>query len=278
MIVIRIKGGIGNQLFQYASAKGLAISLGHRLKIDSRSGFRRDRYDRSYRLHRFALPETTASPREMWLARVVSCNRWLRLRNVESKAMLQEGEFFLPGLAEALRGPAVYVEAYLQSPCYFAQIEDQLRCELVAGLTHNAAAQGSAELTDETAAVSVHVRRKNYGRLLPVEYYRRAVDLIRMQADRPHFFIFGDDPGWAASQLRWLEPKTVVQNESPDSDLRDLALMASCRHHVIANSSFSWWGAWLAGARCGLVVAPAWGWTESGCWPKDLFPAGWKVI
>jgi hypothetical protein len=69
-----------------------------------------------------------------------------------------------------------------------------------------------------------------------------------------------------------------VQSESPDSDLRDLALMASCQHHVIANSTFSWWGAWLAGARRGLLIAPAWGWTESGCWPKDLFPAGCKVI
>lgn len=277
MIVIRIKGGLGNQLFQYASAKGLAASLGRRLKMDSLTGFPRDQYRRSYRLHRFALPEVTASASEVWLARALSCRRWLGLRRAESRA-LQRGEFFLPWLERDLPGAAVYLEAYLQSPRYFSQIEAQVRRELSAQLLREPAAHDYLRLAEGVAAVSIHVRRQDYSRRLTADYYRRAVHLIEMRVPRAHFFVFGDDPGWVVDQLDWLEPKTVVQNMGPDDDITDLSLMAGCQHHVVANSTFSWWGAWLAGAQRGLVVAPACGWTDSSGRPNDLFPPEWMVI
>jgi len=277
MIVIRIKGGLGNQLFQYASARGIAASSGHTLKIDCQTGFPRDTYRRSYRLNHFRVPQAYASNAEIWWSRALTWRRWRAFRNFESAAMLQRGEFFLPELARVPGGRSVYLEAYLQSPQYFSCIEAELRSEL-SPEADSEPLRARLRVIQGRDAVSVHVRRRDYARLLPAGYYLQAVELIRARVGHREYFVFGDDLDWAAQELHWLEPKTLVRNDSPNDDVADLALMASCKHHVMANSTFSWWAAWLSGIKDGIVVAPGRGWTEIGVPPKDLFLPGWKVI
>jgi len=281
MLIIRIKGGLGNQLFQYAGAKGLAASLGHSLKIDRHTGFPgypRDPYNRAYRLHRFYIPQILASKAEIWAARAMSWRRWLRWRRSEERAMLTHGQFFDQRLTHQPHGPAVYLEAYLQSPRYFENVQSQLRGELRPKLQADPAFDEYLRQIRGRPAVSVQVRRRDYARLLPVEYYRQAVEVINNVVPSPHFFVFADDHEWIGSQLGWLNPKTLVVNAGPDEDIKDLVLMAACQHHIIANSTFSWWGAWLGTDRIGLTIAPQWGWTQSGVLPQNLFPRGWIVI
>ena len=278
MIIIRIKGGLGNQLFQYASAMGLAALSGRSLKIDRYSGFRHDPYRRTYRLEKVGTSKPTAGIHEVWYARLVSRKCWLSLRKAESSAMVERGEFFEPRIAkEASSQPVLYLEGYLQSPRYFSDIEAEVRDELTRITVRTDEALGGSHIAKNSGTISVHVRRIDYARVLPLEYYRNAVEVIKMHVQSPHFYIFGDDPNWAIDHLNWLEPKTVVRNSGPDSDLSDLALMTSCNHHIIANSSFSWWGAWLSPAQ-GKTIAPAAGWTKTGIVPRDLFPVSWTVI
>jgi len=283
MLIIRIKGGLGNQLFQYAGAKGLAASLGHRLKIDRQTGFPgypRDPYNRSYRLDRFHIPQVLASKAEIWAARAISWRRWFRWREDESKAMHERREFFHPELARQAGARIVYLEAYLQSPRYFANVEENLRSELCPSVEPDLTMNQYLRLIQGVHAVSLHLRRKEHGseRPVPMNYYRQAVSTINAQVTQPHFFIFADDLELGERELEWLRPKTIVRNASPDDDVKDLALMAACQHHIIANSTFSWWGAWLGTDRVGLTIAPQWGWTQSGDLPQNLFPHGWILI
>jgi len=262
VIVVRIKGGLGNQLFQYAGAKGLAASLGHALKIDRTTGFlgpRHDPYQRSYRLDRFAIPQRTAGKFEITFARTLSWRHWLRFRKAETAAMHDRGEFFCEPLTRELVGRAEYLEAILASPRYFAHVEAEIRKEISPKVDWDAVMNDYLERIKGLAAVSVHVRRVDYSRPLPLDYYREAVDVIKTRVAHPHFFLFGDDFGWMSEELRWLEPKTVVLNTAPDDDIKDLALMAACPHHIIANSTFSWWGAWLSASQPGSAVAPGLG-------------------
>jgi hypothetical protein len=279
MIVIRIKGGLGNQLFQYASAMGLATSSGRSLKIDRYSGFGKDGvYLRKYRLDRVGVSRPCAGIHEVCYARLVSLRHWLNLRKVESVAMVERGEFFEPLVVqEASSQPILYLEGYLQSPRYFSSIEAEVRKELTWFARGTDTALGSSPVTKCINSVSLHVRRRDYARVLAPDYYRNAVELIKKHVRSPHFYVFGDDPAWVSSQLNWLDPKTVMRNAGPDNDLSDLELMASCHHHIIANSTFSWWGSWLSSEQ-GLTIAPAAGWTSAKVIPRDLFPDSWIVI
>jgi hypothetical protein len=277
MIVVRIKGGLGNQLFQYASASSLAVATGHVLKIDSRTGFSRDSYGRCYRLDRFAIRHERARSYELWLARVLSYRRWRRLRKAEGKSMIHRAQFFTPDIAKQLCGPAVYLEAYMQSPRYFAGSEHTVRTDLATRVVADDYMVECLKAIKSTTSVSVHFRRLRCSRVLPIDYYRRALAVVQERVAAPHFFLFADDLDWAAAHLNWLDAKSIVRCVGPDNDVKDLTLMAACEHHVVANSTFSWWGAWL-GNKDGCVVAPAWGWTDNGDQPKDLFPPDWIVL
>src|SRR5262249_17689343 len=105
--------------------------------------------------------------------------------------------------------------------------------------------------------------------------YRAAVDLVRQRVERPHLFMFSDDHEWTRANLAFDLPTTYVTANSADRGYRDMQLMRRCRHHVIANSSFRWWGAWLNPAPEKIVVAPARWFAGSDNDPRDLLPADW---
>jgi hypothetical protein len=190
--------------------------------------------------------------------------------------MTEHGQFFLPEIARNPGRKGLYLEGYLQSPRYFSSIEATLRTELSFPIEADAIRQ--YRITDASGAVSIHIRRRDYSRVLSVEYYQRAVDLVRAQISQPAFFVFGDDMVWAAQELSWLEPKILVRTPPPNDDVKDLALMSACRHHILANSTFSWWAAWLGQTNGGLIIAPALGWSDSHGCPRDLFPDGWTLL
>jgi Glycosyl transferase family 11 len=303
-VVACLFGGLGNQMFQYAAGRALALKTGSRLILDA-TGFTLPKARRAYALDGYALAAETrfdgyrypprqsavrfpARQRPQWIDRAARLlhARDIPLRRAAGKnsfSVFNERSFdFDPRFWQC--GPRTYLVGYWQSERYFAPIADVVRRELTYLPTPDAAnAQWLARIRAANA-VCIHVRRGDY--LLPAhfrhhglcsaEYYRRAVRLMREQVAHLQFFVFSDDWPWCREHLTDGD-MVIVDANKPEAGQDELRLMAACRHHIIANSSLSWWGAWLAASAGQTVVAPTPWFTHRSATP-DLFPAGWATL
>ena len=136
-------------------------------------------------------------------------------------------------------------------------------------------------------SVSLHVRRGDYASdpvflamhgLCPLDYYERAVKHVSERVSDPVFFLFSDDPDWVRANLNVHGTVEVVDQNGPDAGSEDLRLMSRCRHHIVANSTFSWWGAWLNGGAPKIVVAPQRWFADESMNAVDLIPEAWVKL
>ena len=288
-VVTRLIGGLGNQMFQYAVGRHLALRRGTRLELDL-SWFHHTLADETPRTYGLGHYDVAAGVDGWRLVRrrpaagygVVG--RMMRGLRVEvGKVMIDREAGFRPAVLDAPDGTLLI--GYWQTERYFRTIAPTIREELT--LRH-APAGRNAELLAEivaAASVSVHVRRGDFvtraatTRALgapPGGYYRDALaQLAARTGEDLRAYVFSDDPAWCAAHLDLGVPATVVAHNdaAPHEDLR---LMAACRHHVLANSSFSWWGAWLDPQPGGLVVAPR-RWVVDPRRVPDVHAEGWLV-
>jgi len=272
-VVSKIVGGIGNQLFCYAAARRLALKNAAALCLDV-DFFRSDVfYGRAYRLDSFALPpHETLQTRRLLPARL-DLYAW-RLKRRAAMAGLLPGRDWLiesvPGVFEARVldtrvARTTQLDGYWQDERYFADIEPVLRQDLrfrpeVGSHMHELEARIASP-----NAVAVHSRRLHgvtpsnpagARDALDANYYLMAIEAIAGRVSQPEFFCFGDDPRWLVEQWPRNLPVTVVHDPGPRGEVTDLWLMSKCRHFVIANSTFSWWGAWLGADPAKIVIAP----------------------
>ncbi|HJQ75030.1 MAG TPA: alpha-1,2-fucosyltransferase [Gaiellaceae bacterium] len=272
MVVVRLTGGLGNQLFQYATARRLALVRAAELVLDV-GWFRYEAPDypapRPYALDGFRLPARLVSLSPATVARweqglPARAGRWPS-RRIRLPVISQSEDWDVVD-ERVLDGPAdVLLLGYWQSEGYFQDAADTIRDELRPPTAPDARFGRLLEAIGSSEAVAVHVRRGDYVSVpqvaerhgtLPAAYYREAVGLVAERAGPDaHAFVFSDDPEWAQEHLA-LELPTTHLGRTAWSAPVELRLMASCRHHVIANSSFSWWGAWLAERAGQVVVAP----------------------
>jgi hypothetical protein len=294
LVITRLIGGLGNQMFQYATGRALALRRGAALKLDL-SGFGAVgvHTKRRYELDSFPIHASAASEGDLaqfdlaGKSRSPRLDRVLRLlrfnKGADAWPTYREPHFhFDPAVAE-LRAP-VYLDGYWQSERYFSDIAGVLRQEFTATAPSDPGNAALAEGIDSVGAVSLHVRRGDYvsdpatnrfhGICSP-DYYQRAVDYIAALVGTPHLFVFSDDPQWSRANLRFAVPMTIVDANPPEHGYRDMRLMARCRHHIVANSSFSWWGAWLNPSREKIIVAPRQWFAASGNDTRDLVPPNW---
>ena len=285
-VTLRLAGGLGNQLFQYAAGHALAERVGVPLRLDANWHARYGGTERPYWLHTLNVPEEAEFPAPASrLGRLR--HRIARVVNASARPrMYQEPHFHYDPAFARLRAPIV-VNGYFQSWRYFAGYEDGLRERFRphAALSDNAAAIARA-IDAARVPVSLHVRGGDYlepavlavhGVMSP-GYYRQATDVLRKLAGADvSFFVFSDDPASARAKVRAEGAVTFVPPQRPWEDLH---LMARCRHHIIANSTFSWWGAWL-NPRHKIVIAPRNWFTPLGARKqdaRDLMPADWTQI
>lgn len=282
MIITRLFGGAGNQLFQYAAGRALADHLGCELALDSRyvggGHARRDCFEH-FSAARFtrdvALPPAKSDGALRYgLWRAFGRNpRFHR----ESGLGFESVFFDL--------NPGTYLHGYWQSERYFAPISGQLRDDLVLTTPLDPAnADMAARIASTKMPVSVHMRRGDYlatesYAACPPAYYRQAIE--RLESDlgqSPSCFIFSNDPDWARDNLDLGQDQIVVDINDEQGGHFDLALMSRCAHHVIANSTFSWWGAWLNPSPTKRVIAPQnWFGTDRLSNP-DLIPDDWMRL
>jgi hypothetical protein len=277
-LIARVNGGLGNQLFQYASARGLAERWGVPLAIDHLSGFAYDFYKRRYMLDRYDVRCELIEPGSAYLS------NWRRLvRKVEVRLnqarplerrsyVLEQGMAFEPRMLELRPSRPIYLEGYWQHEAYFENVSASLRRELVQLTPHDARNLELAErIRSVESPICLHVRRlhgvpagqdaKPLTELsdwhhLEGSYHQRAIEAMARRVSNPHFFVFADYPDWAREHVRASHPLEFVTHNGPDQDYEDFWLMRQCRHFIIANSTFSWWAAWLAESRDKIVIAP----------------------
>jgi hypothetical protein len=294
-IIPRLFGGLGNQLFIYAAARRLALVNNAELVLDNVSGFARDRlYNRKYELGPFELPCRMATPAERLEPFPAIRRRVMRVVDRarpfnERRYVKQDGLDFDKRLLRVRPQSSLYLEGYWQSEGYFEDVGEIVRADLHMGPLTDQANKDMADLIHSHPAVAVHVRffeppqTQGPGNA-PPDYYVRALQVIEDRVPRAHYFVFSDNPSAAATRLPLPSGRvTVVQhNQGSDGAYADLWLMSQCRHFVIANSTFSWWGAWLGSYKDKTVVAPSAdsvGGLGVGAWGfSGLLPERWLSL
>ncbi len=289
-VIVRIKGGLGNQLFCYAAARRLALVNQAELVIDEVTGFVRDhRYRRKYALDKFAISARKATPHERMepferyrrgLAKVIARRRPFHTR----RYVEQEGLDFDPRLLDFNVKGTVYLDGYWQSEGYFKDVEQTIRDDLLITPPGDETNCVMAKRINSCNAVAVHVRwfespqAENHHHNIGSPYYTKAIQEIRDRVTRSHFFLFSDEPEAAmrALELPQDEATCVSHNKGDENAYADLWLMSQCKHFIIANSTFSWWGAWLSPHEEKVVIAPHMVQSGISSWGfKGLIPDEW---
>lgn len=291
MIITHIIGGLGNQMFQYAAGRALALANGVPLHLDV-SGFEGYGLHQGFELHRvFGCEAPLASNEEVgavlgWRSAPLVRRILVRseLTKLRGQAFVVEPHFhYWPGIRNL---PAtVYLQGYWQSERYFAAVADAIRADFSFRQPLSAINAAIAEkIGAGGAAVSLHVRRGDYVSnpttyaahgLCSLDYYRAAVHHVAERIEAPEFFVFSDDIEWVRNKLGIDFPCHYVDHNQGVESYNDMRLMSLCRHHIIANSSFSWWGAWLNPREDKIVVAPQRWFANGERRLDDLYGTGW---
>ncbi len=262
MIIVKLQGGLGNQMFQYAAGRRLAHVLHDTLMLDM-TGFAA--YPaRVYALHCFNINEdfSSVAERNKFFTKRNSISRFFA-RTPCSVVREHPAPSFVAQLLTATGN--VYLDGYWQSERYFEDISTVVRKELTLTAELNAFYADCLSQIANVNAVSIHIRRGDYvtdeaaRRLLgtcPLEYYERAVEYIAAVQAEPVFFIFSDDLQWAKDNVKLAYPANFVDALNDADDCQELWVMSRCKHHIIANSSYSWWAAWLNPSPDKVVCAP----------------------
>jgi hypothetical protein len=312
-VTIAATGGLGNQLFQLAAAMAVAEATGRRVEVctrmydrpagrraflavrrwarglwtDADGRFRLDAMARGPELlavQRHARETTATDDRARGVTRAV-LKRAFRdpavgipgariLRTRSDVQSLLDGRTAVPSDETPL------VSGFMQTDAFVGPRIDALRAMIE--LPRETPYAGRwIRFARERPTVGVHVRRGDYAKpayrdlfpIVPAAWYAQAAELLRVRLGEARFLVVTDDPGWVREHLRLPGTVALASGEHPSTGLEDLAVLAACGHHVIANSTFGWWGARLAGGG-GLVVAPT-------CWllkeapDPELLPASW---
>lgn len=281
-VVVALDGGLGNQMFQYAAAKSVAVRVGMPLALDLRPLVQRG--GRAYGLGDFSLGEDTELLTEGPPPRRAGRLQRLFSHLTGGTQTFEESSFAYDERIGRLQAP-VRLEGYFQSERYFAEIAGQIRRDFTPRADLLAEIDALAlRLLPTEPSISLHVRRGDYTSpavmavhgLLDVAYYDRALRLVAERTGNTlPICVFTDDPSWVRENLTLPENANFV-SEHTKSAIQDLILMSRCTHHITANSSFSWWGAWLNPNRHKIVVTPReWFRPASGLDTRDLRPDGW---
>jgi hypothetical protein len=269
MIIVSLKGGLGNQMFQYAFGKALSLNLRTDLKFDT-SSFKSDSL-RDYALDCFKVSVKKASKEEVEILKPVNKDiiPYLRYKISNKVLPLHKRSYIneqqLVDYSDLLKIKSdCYLDGYWQSEEYFKSIRESLLKDFVIKYPVEECNKNIFDKIKCSNSVSLHIRRGDYVSnpktnakhgVLGLDYYHKAMKIMIVKISNPVFFIFSDDISWAEENLK-SKNEVYFVNNNYDKDYEDLRLMSNCKNHIIANSSFSWWGAWLSQNPKKVVIAP----------------------
>jgi hypothetical protein len=267
MIITKLQGGLGNQMFQYAIARAIAEKNKHIFKLDL--SFFPQQSLRCYELNQFHIIENIADKTEV---KKLGGSNGLFAKALRKFGVANRPHTYYPE-QEITRFDAgvfdyknnIYLDGYWQNEHYFLDIRQQICQEFTPVKPLSMQAQKLLEQIEGSNSVSLHVRRGDYVSnqatnavhgTCTLDYYKKAIGYIQQQLDSPKFFVFSDDMGWCKQELAFIPDKVFV--DCTQTAIEDLELMKHCQHNIIANSSFSWWGAWLNQNNKAVVAPKKW--------------------
>lgn len=295
MIVVQLQGGLGNQMFQYAAARALALRTDAPLLFDLRAlqadplrAYALDAFrvsGRPARCGELGLLQTGPGTRAVDALSSSALGRQLLALARQPRIHRSEHVHYDP---EVLDLPShVYLVGNFQSERYFAHIAQTIRQDFQPVGSFTPESRTLAQAIADCEGVSLHVRRTDYvdnpavnathGVLTP-GHYSRCVARLAPRLSDPHYFVFSDDPDWAEANIRPPGPTTWVRPRTGGTDAEDMLLMSMCRHNIIANSSFSWWAAWLNPHPQKVVLAPARWFSDPRHDTRDIIPNAWEML
>lgn len=288
MIIVKLKGGLGNQVFQYAAGLAVASRRDQKLKIDT-TGYDDPRVinsdiPRKYGLFAFNISGSIATAEEVRKARNPFGIFSKALRFFSQKFLRR---YYLDYHPEFFKKNHKYVEGFFQSEKNFASVKEKVIREF----TLKKEFESDVFLAEKNKvykikSVSVHIRRgdyvndkvtNDYWGTCSKEYYKEAIDLIRSKIEAPIFCFFSDDIEWVKKEFGEQPDFKYISNSSL-KDYEELMLMSLCAHNITANSSFSWWGAYLNQNPSKIIIAPKkWVIRNYGLHP-NIIPLSWIRI
>jgi len=278
MLIARITGGIGNQLFQYAFARSLSIRLNQKFKLDLSWYRNYHKFEeesnpnaatkRTYLLNKFNVKENLLNPLYFSISHRLNNNSILNkfkkypLLNNFTYSTITESELDISKI-QTLKN--VYLSGFWQKNDLFEEYSDLIREEFVLNNKLSVENDNFLNKIVQSNSVAIHIRR---GDLLsrPVavadqpystnKYYFDSIDIIKEKLKNPELFVFSDDINWVNNNFKFDLPTIFIDNDGPDYE--HFNLMCNCKHHVIANSTFSWWAAWLNNYQDKIIISPKW--------------------
>lgn len=289
MIIVKLIGGLGNQLFQYAMGKSLSLKLDEDLILDATSF-------NEYKLHNYSLSHFNISARlsneedlDILSNGLVSkCLRSLGLRP-QVNYFVDKQDGFDRAINSIKKGSVNYFDGYWQSFKYFEDIKDVILNDFKLLVPPTDLDLATIKQINDSSAVSVHIRRGDYVTsqstnqihgTCDIDYYKRAILEIENRFPNSTYFIFSDDIEWVKSNLVIQSPHYYVEHNDANSNFQDLRLMSLCNHNIIANSTFSWWAAWLNQHSDKTILAPSRWFNDERLQSNyvDLCPYDWTKI
>ena len=289
MIIIRLKVGMGNQMFQYAFGRSMAERLGTELFLDLSLLLDRGRgengLNRDFDLDYFNIdPQFGIEPqllRSAYRVRSPKIGKFIRSLVAFNRSYVKEAHFHV--VEEVLRCPqpdAIY-EGWWQSERYFSEIRDRIRREFSFKDPPLPEAGELFGQIEHSNSICLNVRRTDFLQVPTLNttdkgYFLRAAREMAERVADPHFFVFSDDVEWCRAQLQLEYPFRIVGHEVKGRKFGNyLRLMMSCKHFIIPNSSFAWWAVWLSCNPSKVVIAPKNWFNDDALDTVDLVPEAW---
>ncbi len=270
-IISRLIGGLGNQMFQYAIAKNICFHNQQKLKLDINAF---DRFpDRKYQLNKLNVKAPFASNDEI-----------LQIKNYN---YIKEKNSFSYDKSLINIKQNAYLEGYWQTPKYFSNIKNIISKDFLVTTKISKNNKELIKKIKDSNSICMHFRRGDYitnpksnkqHGTCSINYYEKSLQYITKYIKNPTIFIFSDEPMWVKNNITFDYPIIYVDNNPPSQPFEDLRLMKHCKHFIIANSTFSWWGAWLAKYNQKIIIAPKKWFRKQTFSNNDLIPNSWIQI
>lgn len=281
--IVKFNGGLGNQMFQYAFGYAMEKETGVETFFDM--SFFEKKYARPYELGVFSLKVNQVE--DYWLKLKLKAmwklRKKLKKRKFFELTFFPEPHFHYYKYAFQIR-PNTYIEGFFQSEKYFKKYEDDLHNAFKFKTRPSKFNQYMIEQMSESNSVSVHIRRGDYVQkkryqdlyaTCSLDYYKRGVEHIANKYPNPRLYVFSDDIQWVKANWNLPYETVFVNHNTADQNFEDIRLMSNCKHNIIANSSFSWWGAWLNKNPQKIVIAPKKWFNDKRINQEDVIPEAW---
>lgn len=287
-IYIKLSGGLGNQLFQYALGRSLSIQKECSLYIDTcwYSSIPNGSTERSILINQLNTIATYIDSKGK-AEQLINQHNSNLINKFLKRKVTKENKYFSYDSTIIKKNLPIYLDGYWQSFKYFHKIRDTLINDFKPIEPANNYQEFEKLINDQKESVMIHIRRGDYINspsaskihgFIGTNYYRNAIEQIKNIVRNPVFFVFSDDIAWCKEHLPKDSIFFIETKNSAASPISELSLMSHCKHHIIANSTFSWWGAWLGEYKNKNVIAPKHWLSNQTINLDDLIPQDWVLM